>query len=692
MITAAAGDIAVMSVMAAGLGDVSLEATTGAITDATADETTANITSDRTTLIAQTGIGAAGDGDIDTALTTLTATNNASGGIVITDVDDLGLNEVTAPGQEVELTAGGAITDASNGSEAANITGDNVILTAETGIGGTGVADLNTKIATLTATNNVSGGIGGTDADNLGLNVITALGQTVTLTAGGAIADASNGSETANIFADRATLMAINGIGAYETDGKIGDLDLDTEIITLTATNNGTGSIVIDETDGLTLQNVTASGDIHITAENGNIVLNDNGQINAANGGSGGGVLLHAKTGTITLNNGVSITGYSKEGAAGVNLPGKDADDPSKDYEAAIVLISNQTLRLGNSVTLEAKGEYKGNSLDSDGRSGAFFEMDGNPVDVGIYIVSKNGNVDVVGDWSDTTSKIVIARGKDDFGTVVFDAHDQITFSDEFESYLKGGALAHLELCSRDAGHTLQDAALRGLLPYADSIANVTWFSQGCVLRGGLKRYFDSHESDSSNPIGRAVVLATSPTARVAPYPMPIIVDPIIAVESPVTLTNLPPERRLYLDRDYYSDYVIDLKPDKSFMKLNELDIILKNYSTAVNQLLNVAHEVVPSPSAILTDEQVTNARNASKRFEGDTKFIEAQKWMDAIALFQQILTDTTIGDYTEMGLSTDDARDLVGQYQSAAVSEIEENTQMVIDVIISAYLESKGG
>ena len=110
---AEAGDVALINVAhAGGLRTVTIAAG-GAITDGTAGETPL-IVADSATLTAATGIGAAGDGDIDTQLATLAAKTTASGDIVIDETDDLvlgaGGSGVSTAGSDISVTTGGALT------------------------------------------------------------------------------------------------------------------------------------------------------------------------------------------------------------------------------------------------------------------------------------------------------------------------------------------------------------------------------------------------------------------------------------------------------------------------------------------------------------------------------------------------------------------------------------------------------
>ncbi|MFM7038288.1 MAG: beta strand repeat-containing protein, partial [Planctomycetaceae bacterium] len=196
-----------------------------------------------------------GDGDI--SISTITST---SGNITIS-ADDNGVTTMS--------DGGGAIIDALSGEAAANITsgGTSLLkLSAGSGIGGAGVADINTQLIQLEATNTVSGVIAVTEISSgtpdLGLLTISNGNRGVILTAvSGALTDA-NGAAL-NITAGDLTLIAATGIGGADA--------LETQITTLTADNTATGNIEINEVAGsdLTLLRVRQTN----AAGSGNIII-----------------------------------------------------------------------------------------------------------------------------------------------------------------------------------------------------------------------------------------------------------------------------------------------------------------------------------------------------------------------------------------------------------------------------------
>jgi hypothetical protein len=308
--TTTSGDVTVGAVTAA--GDIVTINSAGAIIDGNAGAV--NIVADSLSATAGAGI------DLDTDIATLTlATAGGSGDIDINDtVGDLAVGVVTATGDDVTLTAAGAITDANAG--AANVVAGTLSATAQTGI------DLDTTIATLTLadvlgigainisdtagglavttattfdgdiTLNAAGGdltvttvtASGTGADvqlstttsgDVNVGAVTAAGDTVTITSAGAITD-GNGA-TVNIVADSLSATAQDGI------------DLDTTIATLTlASVLGTGNINIADTDGLIVTSATTAtgGDITLSATGGDL------DVTSANAGGTGDIQLTTTT------------------------------------------------------------------------------------------------------------------------------------------------------------------------------------------------------------------------------------------------------------------------------------------------------------------------------------------------------------------------------------------------------------
>jgi len=338
-----AGDtITVATVSAA--DDVTLTAAAGSILDD--DDNDTRISADHLTLTATAGaIGAAGNGQIDTTVTSLNA-NAGAGSIFIGEQNGLTLTGVTSTNaitvtsasgnitvgtvtatNAVSLTANGTGSILDDSNNATRIASSALTLAAGGSIG-TDASDIDTNVATLTA-NAGNGGVFIGELDGLTLTNVTAAGanndvavtsnsgnivvgtvtapDAVTLTANGGGSILDDGNNGTRIGANSLTLTAGGAIGAAGATGQI-----DTTVTSLTATA-GAGSVHVGELNGLTLTNVTANGagsDVAVTSDGGNITVNSVSATNA--------VTLAATAGSI-LDDGNDGTQISA-GAGGVTL------------------------------------------------------------------------------------------------------------------------------------------------------------------------------------------------------------------------------------------------------------------------------------------------------------------------------------------------------------------------------------
>jgi hypothetical protein len=274
-------DLSVITVAAPGQ-TVTLSAG-GAITDG--NLLTSNVTATTLDLTAVNGIS------LDTTIDNLTATNSTANGIDISETDNLNVITVTATNQTVTLLAGGEISDGN--LAVSNVSALTLIATAATGI------NLDTTIDSISASNTTSGGIDINETDDLEVLGITAPGQAVNLTAGGAITDGNLAAP--NILSLALVANAVNGIM------------LGTTIDDLTATNTTTGGITITETDDLNILlasapgqtvSIAAGGDLHVTTVNaGSAILNAGDVIDDVNVG----VAVTATSLTATAVNGITL-------------------------------------------------------------------------------------------------------------------------------------------------------------------------------------------------------------------------------------------------------------------------------------------------------------------------------------------------------------------------------------------------
>ncbi|MCO8120397.1 hypothetical protein NHH03_01515, partial [Stieleria sp. TO1_6] len=347
----------------AGTGNVSITTTAGSIVEQTENTATKITTSGVLTLSAATGIGATGDGAIDTDVSTLAATTTTSGGIYINETDDLAIDAagVTAAADgDVAITAGGALTVGSGnqvlgGGNGTSLTLDAASLTLGAGTDGSEtIKNTGTGTVALTAGSGsialdhfaVGGGSGDVslDAGTQSITVTQATGTAeihvdqaeISLTAG-TIGSATNSLELAG-----ATSLVIDdtAAGAIDITELAGQTIASTSI---TVGNTGFGTIdvnynnadLIDINDNHAINSVlhnTSNREFSYTANAGNITLADAG-INAgsaavtiiADAGSiseatAGTATNVTTSGTLTLSAGTGIGTASGDGAIDTNV------------------------------------------------------------------------------------------------------------------------------------------------------------------------------------------------------------------------------------------------------------------------------------------------------------------------------------------------------------------------------------
>ncbi len=339
--TAGSGTVTVLAATNVVLGQINttssainITATAGAITETTAAETANLTTSGTVTLSATTGIASAnGVGDIDTAIGTLVATNSTSGNIFVqetsgliiggTGVRTLGGNgninvDVTAGALDVNsvVTADGSGTVTLNAAglltanAAISSTNGALTLTGGTGVTHTAAGDLTTgttgTISVTATTGDVtmadgtvyttgSGTVTVLAATNVLLGEITTTSSSINVTATAGAITETTAAETANLTTSgTATLVAATGIGSAG-----GANDIDTTIGTLVATNNTSGNIFVQETNGLIIggtgvRTLGGNGNINVDIAAGSLDLNS---VVTANG-----------SGTVTLNSAGLLT------------------------------------------------------------------------------------------------------------------------------------------------------------------------------------------------------------------------------------------------------------------------------------------------------------------------------------------------------------------------------------------------
>ncbi|WP_194847762.1 filamentous hemagglutinin N-terminal domain-containing protein [Candidatus Neptunochlamydia vexilliferae] len=265
-------------------GDITINATGGAVFDNLIEETP-NLIGDNLILTAFSGIGPASD--LNTTVNTLQATTTGGGNIAVNNTTSLALNVIDAGTGNITITATvGALTDNTLSSTSQNLIGNSVILSATTGIGAAGIGNIGTNVGTLAAAT-TAGNIVIRELDGLALGNISTGGGSFDLDVGGLVTQA--GGATLNIVGDF--------ILTTDRAPTLGTISITNSV----ATNLGTTSIAGDYTittsplSPVTLQDdLFAAGDVSINTS----LLDENGFTIFA----GGDTFINGVDGDLTGN------------------------------------------------------------------------------------------------------------------------------------------------------------------------------------------------------------------------------------------------------------------------------------------------------------------------------------------------------------------------------------------------------
>ena len=345
-IAANTGDLAIQSVDA-GTGNLSLTSAAGAITDAdTSSDTSANLIAAQITLESANGIGASGSGDLDTTASTLVSSVTGSGNIFITDsaavsvgATSTGSGDITIGTSDGILTVSGTV-NSSSGNLA--LTGDDGVTHTATGdlsTGGSGTVTVVASAGDVTmvdgTTYTAAGGtVSVTGASNVALGqIVNASGASNVTATAGSITDVTSAEDSGNenISGTTLTLSSATGIGSAGAAN-----DLDVAATTIVASDLGTGSIYLAETDGVAIGatsttsgalSIVAGGAVttsgNISASGGSLALTGVGLTNSNTiTGDANGISLSAGTGTLTSTAGSITNG----GSAGTISLAADTD------------------------------------------------------------------------------------------------------------------------------------------------------------------------------------------------------------------------------------------------------------------------------------------------------------------------------------------------------------------------------
>ena len=452
--------------------------------------------------------------------------------------------------------------------------------------------------------------------------------------------------------------------------------------LTLSSAYAGVGSAVV--LDGA-VEVQTTGGDLCIVAGNDDI------QLGGALESSSGGVSVISDNGKIytgaggdTLN--VAITGYSN-GTSGVDLPGGSG-------KAAIVIISNGTLKLGPAAKLTAKGTYDTTGSTNDRPRVDFLngvEGDKNPgwpIDVAIYLASNAGNVSV----SSPVSPVPTG------GVIVIDAYQAVeSFGSNFINSLAG--IGWLEVCSRITPD-LDYGMTNDTLPYADD-PSLFPGSGKYVLRGeypdvGTGAWVLEEEEEEEDPSLslRDIVKASSIETPVSPDLGDIGqiqgagFDNMQWLANELGLCEGDPQRggdesrcqelaQAYLAGAFLQS--TDLRPHQAATQLRNLvEILHDSGGTRIAALGRVVNEF-SQPGMPPSPEQFASISQAFAQHTNDgTHYAAAGQWLDALTEYVTILN-------TDIGWSADESIAFVmGKYGTA----ITDAGDVSVTAFIQMHLE----
>ena len=288
------------------------------------------------------------------------AVTNGTGDILFQAAGDIGIGVIQSNGDVILTAAGGSISDQTQ-DEMANITAKAAILTAMTGIGAEGAADIDTSVDTISAVNTAANGIFIDEKD--GLTLMAPGVKTL-----GGNGDILIGVETGDLYLTEE--VAAHGTGGVTMNVLDGIAHLEVPIITgndyiiyapngpirinQPITSHG-GEVILTGADVKQDADITTTGDgkISVLAETGSILMAGN----ATSTSGSGGILYQAAEDVYVTQ--LSTTGDAKVVAgAGDSIQGAIVD----------VLSSEQPNIIADRLTLIAETGIgkKGGNRDVD--------------------------------------------------------------------------------------------------------------------------------------------------------------------------------------------------------------------------------------------------------------------------------------------------------------------------------------
>ncbi|MFM7037775.1 MAG: beta strand repeat-containing protein, partial [Planctomycetaceae bacterium] len=402
---------------------------TGAISDNLGAETPNISTSGTATLTADTGIGTStGDGDIETSVGTIVATNNTSNVIFITEAD-----AVTVGGTGLRTLAG-------NGDITLNLTTGLLTLAGNVTAHGTGIVTLNTLVGGATQS---SGAITANGLRLLGagtFTLTTATNEVTTLAADlntGVVnyADATSLTIGTVVTASGDSTSGIN-TGAPGTGGAVtinapnGTITVSQPISTKLPDSGGTATISIS---GSVTVNQT------ITAEGGNVILN--GSVGVTSdiivnfALTSGGTMTLSAPGDVLLNAVASTTGAG-------NISVTADNDTTPNGTGGVLITGAGGVTSAGTVLLRGTSGVNTSFLDATGASVTGFSPSGSLANLAVQInvdstpaaaqVSAAGASITIDSHTGTSNSDIVINGvisTTTNGTVAVTADDRASFS-----------------------------------------------------------------------------------------------------------------------------------------------------------------------------------------------------------------------------------------------------------------------
>lgn len=436
-----AGGITISEVVDAG-ADLTLETTSGDITQNVAIDTTADIN-----LIAADNVYQ--NADINTTGGAVTV-NSQAGEVLMGSETETTSNgndiSYTAEGTsgnvtltvldagvgDVAVTAGAAIvdgladTDEADGEQGVNILGATATLSAETGIGSS-ADDIDTTIITLAATNTADGDIYIEETNDLVLDEVmntmdngaSGFGVVSLAVNGGAITD-GNGSAV-NVVAETAILNADSGIG---DNGAATDA-IETTVDALFVENSSSNEIYIEETDSVALEtlsnadravSLTAGGAITDGGDDNIDIVAGTLTINAVNGIGDDGITA----------DGIEVTAstLSAENSASNSIRIEETDDIALDTlsngDRAVFLTAGGTIADGGDDNMDVAAGMATLIAQNIGSSGGTADDNPSAIDIAVGAIEARADDNIylesnqavtIGGTSDDTTGLESANG-----------------------------------------------------------------------------------------------------------------------------------------------------------------------------------------------------------------------------------------------------------------------------------------